>query len=334
MTRYLKLNYYKTYIRALILVVILSIPTPARPEPRILEPLAVGGAPPCPNHIGSRTFRSSVVQAGEASASIVGTARRDPTGCNRAASLSIEKHGREMSYALPNAAQQTFDIIDFLPRHSQLLISSEITRKEPDELLRYVELSALLIDTGEMQWHNVWDLLGWKDCDATVYPQGFSAIGGLVLLAKPSVMSRLRRGNCVTAPTVFEYNSQTQKLVQMAADATIERYGKVSVSPSQSCKSDPDLVGACFTVRGRLSAWNGSPTWRISLPGSKHLLGVTSTYLPGSVGEILPNPVGKVDWDVETYANFEVCPFSRPKPGTMQFVCIESATGVTHKARH
>src|SRR4051794_9243734 len=94
-----------------------------------------------------------------------------------------------------------------------------------------------------------------------------------------------------------------------------------------TCKANPDLVGACFVVRGRLRAYNGTPTFRIWPIGSKRLLGVTGAH-PGET-PIMPADLG-VSFDHDLMAGFEVCPFSRERAGVMQRVCIERATPLPH----
>src|SRR5437867_6152354 len=87
------------------------------------------------------------------------------------------------------------------------------------------------------------------------------------------------------------------------------------------CHSSPDLAGKCFVVHGRLRAFNGNPTFRIWPAGTKRLLGVTGAH-PGEE-PIMPRDLG-VSFDRDLYADFQVCPFTRPKPGVMQRVCIQS----------
>ncbi len=96
------------------------------------------------------------------------------------------------------------------------------------------------------------------------------------------------------------------------------------IDPSAGCKANPAVVSACYSVRGRLSAYNGTPSLRIWPVGSGRLLGV----LP-SENEIVPNNIrAKVTFSQSVLANLEVCPFSRARAGEMQFVCVESATNV------
>jgi hypothetical protein len=90
----------------------------------------------------------------------------------------------------------------------------------------------------------------------------------------------------------------------------------------QPCKSNPGLAGKCFAVRGRMRAYNGNPTYRIWKIGTQRILGVTSPH-PGEE-PILPDGVA-CGFDCDVYADFEVCPFTREKPGVMQRVCVESA---------
>lgn len=95
-----------------------------------------------------------------------------------------------------------------------------------------------------------------------------------------------------------------------------------------ACRARPELVGACRTVHGRLFAANGTPSLRIWIVGTRRILGVTD-WRPGS-GEdpILPANVraalGDRPFDVQVYGDFEVCPFTRERPGWMQFVCVVS----------
>jgi len=96
------------------------------------------------------------------------------------------------------------------------------------------------------------------------------------------------------------------------------------VNPSLGCKENPAVVSACYLLRGRISAYNGTPSLRIWPVGSSRLLGI----LP-SEHEIVPNNIrGKVSFGQSVFADLEVCPFTQARSGAMQFVCVESATNV------
>ncbi len=91
---------------------------------------------------------------------------------------------------------------------------------------------------------------------------------------------------------------------------------------SPRCHKDPRVVASCFTVPGRLSNWNGNPTRRIWIIGTKRMLGVRDgTNLPAPLDEALG------DFDHEVYGNFDFCPFTVQKLGVMQVGCI---AGVSH----
>jgi hypothetical protein len=90
------------------------------------------------------------------------------------------------------------------------------------------------------------------------------------------------------------------------------------------CKGNPDLVGQCFKVHGRVRVVNGTGIviWRI---GTDRLLGVEDE-------ELIPDNLRKAmfkydnEWGSDVYGDFEVCPFTKRKPGEMQMVCAESAS--------
>ncbi len=100
------------------------------------------------------------------------------------------------------------------------------------------------------------------------------------------------------------------------------------------CRVSPAVREPCFSVRGRLSAWNGAPTFRLSPRGSKRVLGVvggdgdpaSSTLLtpalrtamtPSAPGDLLP-----------VTATFRVCPLAPDRPGRMRPVCIADASRI------
>ena len=96
------------------------------------------------------------------------------------------------------------------------------------------------------------------------------------------------------------------------------------ISEAPTCTQNTQLVGQCFTVRGRLSVHaNMRPyLWPI---GTHRLLGIASlegtTIMPNEIERIFASP----PFDRQLFADFEVCPFTLPRPGTMQMVCIAAA---------
>lgn len=99
-----------------------------------------------------------------------------------------------------------------------------------------------------------------------------------------------------------------------------------SVNPP--CKTDKRVVAACFKVHGRLSNWNGNPTRRIWIIGTKRMLGIREdTSLPKALERAKP------DFDDVSTGDFEVCPFTRERKGWMQIVCVASVSNIKMSKR-
>ena len=96
--------------------------------------------------------------------------------------------------------------------------------------------------------------------------------------------------------------------------------------PEVPCECQPKLVGKCFTVRGSISTYRTAPTVRIAIAGSKRVLGLKDG-LPEFLEEDLEVPGNQV------VGEYVVCPFTRPKPGAIQLVCIASAHDMVVKAK-
>ena len=99
------------------------------------------------------------------------------------------------------------------------------------------------------------------------------------------------------------------------------------VNASPSCASDKRLVAPCFTVRGRLSSWNGAPTYRIWIIGTKRLLGVSEgKFAPDGYG-LLPTEIPQpTDFDTAYFGDFTVCPFEPDNSQKMRLVCVAAVT--------
>lgn len=105
---------------------------------------------------------------------------------------------------------------------------------------------------------------------------------------------------------------------------------------AKSCRSRPDLVGKCFTVHGRLSVYNGTPSIRLWPIGTKRLLGVLDptdiSAVPGR-NTIPASVASKLDFDKNVVGDFLVCPLTRSQPGRMQTVCIETGKNLLVRPR-
>jgi len=84
---------------------------------------------------------------------------------------------------------------------------------------------------------------------------------------------------------------------------------------------------ACFWIHGRLSAANGSPTFRLWRIGARRILGVrdgedeSAAMLPAPVRALVTPDAFQVD----VFGDFQVCPQTPERPGRMRMVRIAGA---------
>ncbi|HUA35257.1 MAG TPA: hypothetical protein VMA09_16735 [Candidatus Binataceae bacterium] len=101
--------------------------------------------------------------------------------------------------------------------------------------------------------------------------------------------------------------------------------------PHAVCAGNPNLAGPCFELKGILRLWNGNPTYRISRTRTKRIVGVLcdeDPILPANLKQWLNDPTN-AQWDRDFRGTYQVCPFTRSKPGVMQFVCVEKVSNLT-----
>jgi hypothetical protein len=101
-----------------------------------------------------------------------------------------------------------------------------------------------------------------------------------------------------------------------------------------SCPTDARLVGPCYTVRGRLTLSNGTPSVRIWVVGTKRILGVSEGRFSPDGYEALPRPVPEeLSWDKFYFGDYTVCPFTPQQVGVMQLVCVAGVNRLKAVAR-
>jgi len=102
----------------------------------------------------------------------------------------------------------------------------------------------------------------------------------------------------------------------------------------KSCREHPQLVGSCFNVHGRLSAYNGAPALRILKIGTRRLLGVSEQRFAIAGYRNIPEEIrAKVDQNTLLYGDYLVCPFTKPRKNEMQLVCIEKGRNLVAQKR-
>jgi hypothetical protein len=116
-------------------------------------------------------------------------------------------------------------------------------------------------------------------------------------------------------------------------------------APPGWCRTHTERVGPCRQVHGRLGAYNGNPTMRIWIVGTHRMLGVHGrTWQETENGEDLPANVyeymganafgfGPNGFPARVYGAFRICPLNRERPGHMQTVCVDRASGLYRERR-
>lgn len=81
-----------------------------------------------------------------------------------------------------------------------------------------------------------------------------------------------------------------------------------------------------LTVHGRLTFYNGTPSWRIWVVGTKRLLGVRQSG--NEVPDVPKELLNLISPDRDVFADFTVEPLTRDEPGTMRFVRVVSVSKI------
>jgi hypothetical protein len=104
-----------------------------------------------------------------------------------------------------------------------------------------------------------------------------------------------------------------------------------------TCRTSHNLVGACFTVHGRLFEADVPPRIRIDATGGKQILGVLDRQSLTESAEMVPAAANALlmaaPSTTDIYGDYEVCPFEKDTSGPMRAVCIQSATHVVARQR-
>ena len=128
-------------------------------------------------------------------------------------------------------------------------------------------------------------------------------------------------------------------LIAVGVFVTFAQLPSSSPAPNQEtqgrqCAENPEVVGECFEVRGRLRFYNGNPSFRLWPVASKRLLGLLpdeEPIVPSDVAPYLHRLVEEPGLDV--FGNFKVCPYTPERRGEMRYVCVESAKNLVEYRR-
>ena len=107
--------------------------------------------------------------------------------------------------------------------------------------------------------------------------------------------------------------------------------GTAQADELPACASSPNLVGACFKVRGRLTSCTGVPNVRIWVVGTKRILGVADATGNVAGDDLMPQSLDSrftAPCDKAAFGDFTVCPLEKDEPGVMRRVCVAKAEHV------
>jgi hypothetical protein len=126
-------------------------------------------------------------------------------------------------------------------------------------------------------------------------------------------------------------------LLTIVIAAALSSIGAPQVKTNRKvvCKT-PNVAAKCYWTHGRLSLYNGNPSYRLWRVGTHRILGIYSgpgfekryqldsenPELPRNVERAFKTPYSQI------FADFEVCPLEPEVARTMQSACIESAKNI------
>jgi hypothetical protein len=272
----------------------------------VLPPLASSSAVPCSKRAGTRATRSDLVQLGNVTVSLGEQASREGNSCMYSAALWITQNDVSQQVDLPGAEKNAFSIIDVAPDASSILLAA---RNGPS-----TQLAVFKLPDGALKWMPTTEWLGLRNCDAAFEPQGYLDTRHIVLAAA----SRSSSPACEASADLYSVDLDTHRTTAIAYSG-LKRVARSVSGPIHSCKSDPDVVQACYRARARLGLSSDGPGLSLWTIGSNHLLAVDEDMVPSDLRlEVTPQR--------RVYASMLICPMALPPSGRRAHVCVDSAS--------
>jgi len=116
-------------------------------------------------------------------------------------------------------------------------------------------------------------------------------------------------------------------IIGKKAQVNVKRLILLALLTAAPSWASDKFAGPCFSVKGRLSYYNGAPATRIWIVGTHRMLGIPSedSELPAEVKVLLKS------FDDQIYGDFVVCPLTKERPRTMRMVVVRSARHVVDR---
>ena len=121
--------------------------------------------------------------------------------------------------------------------------------------------------------------------------------------------------------------------------AAIALFGGAALADEagQSCKTSHNLVGACFSIHGRLFMAESAPRVRIAWIGTDRILRVLDRQASANGPDIIPSAVQVLltpaPSSMEIEGDYLLCPFDKTRVNLMQAVCIQDVSHLTTQKR-
>jgi len=92
-----------------------------------------------------------------------------------------------------------------------------------------------------------------------------------------------------------------------------------------ACRTRPDVSGACSEVSGTIRLFDGTPSARLFVSGTRHVLGIKPYITDKNETFVAPLAVrDQANFDRPFKGRFLVCPLGHSRPGAMPSVCVEA----------
>ncbi len=283
----------------------------------LLAPLATSDVPPCSIRRGVRATRSSLIELNNLSASISSQAVREGTACSQSSALGVTVQNVSEEFELPDPAASTFAIQDIAANGSAILLTAWPKVQNSQGGLS-IQMAVVPVSDGSIKWTAVSQLLQFPDCDVTFQPQGFLDPQHVLIAVVPGNAPHEKAG-CTDKVLFYSLESDGHR-IQPYDGPGLNRMAHPSSGALESCKTDPDLAGGCYTARARLAVDDDDEGMSLWPVGGAHYLSVEQELIPQALS-------AQVSRSMRIYATMMICPMVAEPPTSRARACIESASG-------